>query len=416
MRIGKTYAPAAAPIFLHDILCGLIGLLKGDAAVTQFGNEIKRYFGVKHCYLISSGKAALTVILRAMHQINPQRNEVIIPAYTCYSVPAAIKKAGLKVKLCDVDPNNLDFNYEQLSELFDKNQNKSPITNLSQSIQSQLLAILPTHLFGCPADINKQRKTIKDQSIFVVEDAAQAMGLDFGDMKLGSIGDVGFFSLGRGKAISTIEGGVIITDRDDLAEKIEHVIEGIERYSLNQIIKLFFYGMFITVFQHPFLFWLPKGLPFLKIGETIYETDFPIRKMSAFQAGISRNWQKRLKQNMLVREQNVKDYISKLGRISGIMIPFLSDKIKLPLIRLPIRVKDLSWRGRILKESDSKGLGMMPSYPEAVCNIPEIQNEFDSSQFSGAIKLSRELVTLPTHFFIGKKERERVLSVLSKMI
>src|SRR6056297_3542573 len=122
MRIGRTLPPAASPIGWHSLVCGLAGLLSGGAAKERFRDELRGYFAVRHCVMVSSGKAALTLILKSLHQLYPDRDEVLIPAYTCYSVPSAIVRAGLKVRLCDLAPDKLDFNHEQLRPLLDNSK------------------------------------------------------------------------------------------------------------------------------------------------------------------------------------------------------------------------------------------------------------------------------------------------------
>ena len=155
-------------------------------------------------FFVSSGKAALTLILNALKTLN-QRQEALIPAYTCFSVPSAIVKAGLKVSLCDIDSQTFDFDYKLLEKAINKNT----------------LCVIPNHLFGIPADMDKINSICKDKDIFVIEDAAQAMGGSYKGSKLGTIGDVGFFSLGRGKNITCGSGGIIVTNSDTIAHAIE---------------------------------------------------------------------------------------------------------------------------------------------------------------------------------------------------
>jgi len=112
MKIQRTIPPAAAPVDLMSILHGIAGFFMGKRYIKKVESEIKSYFGVNHVFLVSSGKAGLALILQALKSLHPERNEVLIPAYTCFSVPSAIIKAGLKVSLCDIDPSTLDFDYE----------------------------------------------------------------------------------------------------------------------------------------------------------------------------------------------------------------------------------------------------------------------------------------------------------------
>lgn len=116
VRIGRTLPPAVAPIGMANIASGILAMFQGESATLSFTNQLKTYFNVKHCFLLSSGKASLTLILQALKELHPDKDEVLIPAFTCYSVPAAIVRAGLKVRICDVEPESLDFDYRELAE------------------------------------------------------------------------------------------------------------------------------------------------------------------------------------------------------------------------------------------------------------------------------------------------------------
>ena len=89
MKIGRTIPPAAAPIRLKDVWYGLRGLVSPDGALKAAEDTIREEFGVAHVFLVSSGTAALALTLEALKALSPRR-EVVIPAYTCFSVPAAV--------------------------------------------------------------------------------------------------------------------------------------------------------------------------------------------------------------------------------------------------------------------------------------------------------------------------------------
>ena len=192
MRIGRTLPPAAAPIPLYDILRAVPFGFTLPSHHNHLEKELIEEFGQKYCFLVSSGKAALTLILTALKDLYPQRTEVLIPAFTCYSVPAAIKKAGLRVKLCDMAPSSLDFDKDHLQKIISADRQ-----------EKKLLCVLVTHLFGCPADYSGIQKIV-GSDIPIIEDAAQAMGEKLNGKKLGTLADAGFFSLGRGKVLSTM--------------------------------------------------------------------------------------------------------------------------------------------------------------------------------------------------------------------
>ena len=112
MRIGRTLPPAAAPLTLRDLISGVRALMIGPVELEKRRQELRAYFGTNHCFLVSSGKAALTLILQALKDVHPDRDQVLIPAFACYSIPSAIARAGLTIQLCDIDPATLDFDYD----------------------------------------------------------------------------------------------------------------------------------------------------------------------------------------------------------------------------------------------------------------------------------------------------------------
>ncbi|MFW8600775.1 DegT/DnrJ/EryC1/StrS family aminotransferase [Desulfobacterota bacterium M19] len=394
IHIRRTLPPAAAPIPLSDVLRAFPSCVRHKDNNFRFEKEIKQQFGQPYCFLLSSGKAALTLILTALHHLYPDRNEVLIPAFTCYSVPAAIKKTGLQVKLCDTGIKSLDFDKKQLKRIIQTDKKGKKI-----------LCVLVTHLFGCPADFTALKQII-GQDIPIVEDAAQAMGGEINGRKIGTLGDVGFFSLGRGKALSTMEGGAIISKRLDLNAELNHLTKDLKTYTFSNRIKLTIKAAITTLFQHPVLFWLPKSLPFLRLGETLYEDNFPLRIISPVQRRLAENWQKRLRRHQEAREKNILFWKKHLPAAMSIIDP---DHQSCSLIRLPVLARSPAERNKICAGSERCGLGVMTTYPAPINEIPEIAAEFSGQQFPNAKNLSERLMTLPVHEYVTKKDRLKIL-------
>ena len=412
IRIGRTLPPAAAPIYLRDIVNGLRGLLNGKRETERFRSELKDYFCVKHCFFVSSGKAALTIILKALHELHPERDEVLIPAFICYSVPSAITRAGLKVKLCDVNPDTLDFNYEELKNILFQD------SHIASSIQypvsrHRLLAIIPAHLFGLPADVNRVRGLFRDKKITIIEDAAQALGAKWNGKKLGALGDVGFFSLGRGKALSTVEGGIILTDRDDIADSINSCLSDVADYNASELIQLILKAIVLILFQHPDLFWFPKAIPFLRVGDTFYDPQFKIRKMSALQAGLAKYWKNKLEKLQNNRKENSRLW-SSLANVNCLH-QYCSKNGNIPdILRFPVRITGHDMLENILKESDNKGHGIMFTYPDSINGIDELREVFKGQTYPVAEKLPQQLLTLPIHPYVSQKDINNISKLLTK--
>jgi dTDP-4-amino-4,6-dideoxygalactose transaminase len=405
MRIGRTLPPTAAPIYFKDIFSGLKGLIRGPKEINRFESELKAHYNVKHCFFLSSGKAALTIILKALHELTPERNEVLIPAYTCYSVPSAILKAGLKVKLCDINPGTLDFDFDQLKKILSQ-----PSANNSNN---SILAVIPTHLFGLPADVNQIRKINTDDKVTIIEDAAQAMGGTLKEKKIGTLGDAGFFSLGRGKAFSTIEGGIIITNNNSFANNITKQMKSLPAYNMLEIIKLVIYSITLTIFMRPALFWFPKSLPFLKLGQTIFEIEFPLKKMSSFQAGLAKNWQARLKNIISIRQQKVNAFTASFQKNDNLTSSMIYQNGNHPLLKFPLKIYDSQIFDKILSKSEKQGLGIMRTYPDSINNIKELQNYFKNKTYPKATMISKHLLTLPVHHFLSLSDSLQIKKLIN---
>ena len=354
---------------------------------------MKEYFGTKHVFLVSSGKAALFLILSGLKKLTGKK-KVILPAYTCFSVPSSVRMAGLEIVLCDLRPETLDYDFTQLKKLVD----------------DDTLCILSTHLFGIPSDVVSIRRLAEKKGIFIVEDAAQAMGGVFKERKLGTLGDVAFFSLGRGKNITCGSGGVIITSTEHIAEVLRKDLANLEKVSMLEYAKEIVEVVFQAIFIRPDLYWFPKNLPFLKIGETHYYRSFPAKHFTGFQAGLLRGWREKLEAMNRCRSSNAEYYIENL-RLSGRM-PIYENGLHYN--RFPVYVVDKTSK----KELCAKGnlFGISPMYPSPVHSIEEIKDDFNNVHFGSAEIIADTLVTLPTHVLLNEKDRRMICEMVGKYI
>jgi len=359
-------------------------------AEEKLEREIKEYFGAGHVFLVSSGKAALFLILSALNRLT-RKKKVVIPAYTCFSVPSAILLAGLEIVPCDIRPETLDFDFSQLTHLLD----------------DDTLCVIPTHLFGIPADVSKVRDACEKRNIFIVEDAAQAMGVVGNRGKLGTSGDIGFFSLGRGKNITCGSGGIIITSEGAIAESLQKDHSEIYDVPTMEYVKNIVETVLLTVFLRPDFYWFPKSLPFLKIGETRFFPSFPVRKFTGFQAGLLHDWRQKLERFQRGRSGTADFYIDNLDLSNA--LPIYANG--LPYNRFPVYLE-----GKVKKNyfcENGESLGISPMYPLPVHEIEQIRKKFENRTFQGAEDVSNTLVTLPTHVYLKDKDRVRILELIN---
>jgi len=392
VRFGRTLPPAVAPIGFVSIANGIAAMFTGAKSTGLFADQLKEYFKVKHCFLLSSGKASLLLILQAMKTMHPGRDEVLIPAFTCYSVPAAIVRAGLKVRICDIEPETLDFDYCELAE---------------QLSCPRLLCVIPTHLFGVTADVARVREMIGNRDVAIIEDAAQSMGAKSNGCMVGTLGDVGFFSLGRGKAFSTVTGGIILTNSDEIGSLLDKQYNAVTNCSLAEQLILVMYAVALTVLTRPWLFWIPKSLPFLGLGETNFDPGFLIKKMSAFQAGLADEWQDRLMQLRSIRQRNA-DHLLKAGAKVAVGAKLLASG----LIRFPIIVANGMEKQAVLCGSNRSGLGGADAYPGTVDGIAALRGCIVGGTSAKARSVVERLVTFPVHRDVTQKDMHKIAALL----
>lgn len=174
----------------------------GGHKVRTLEEEFKKYFKVKHAMAINSATAGLHAALAAIN-IGPG-DEVIVPPYTMSASASAILMHNAIPVFVDIQ-----------EDIFTLDP-----TKIKGAITPRTRAILVVHLFGHPADMKLIMKIAKKYKLKVIEDCAQAPGATYNEKYVGTIGDLGIFSLNQHKTITTGEGGVVITNDDELALRV----------------------------------------------------------------------------------------------------------------------------------------------------------------------------------------------------
>ena len=393
MMPQRTLSPTAAPISFWDLIGAASSLWGGVKHRGRLIQELKAKFSAREVFLVSSGKAALTVILKAL-AASSGRRRVIVPAYTCFSVPSAIVRAGLEVVLCDVEPETLDFNFAELEDL----------------INEEVLCVVPTHLFGRPADVDRVKRLCEGKGIVVVEDAAQAMGGQSGGRLLGTLGDVAFFSLGRGKNLTCGTGGIILARSLSVAEKITTEYATLTEAPRGEVVRNWLEMVMMKFFIHPLLYWLPAGLPFLRLGETTFDTDFPMYRMDEVRAHQLQGWDRRLALANRKRAARAGWLIDGLDLHRRGIKPITGKEAI--YLRLPVMVRDREMKEAVCRQSREVGAGLSPNYPATIQEIPELAVRLAGRKCAGAQEVVDRLVTLPTHQFVTEGDRLKIGRIL----
>ena len=384
MKIGRTVAPVAAPLSWPDLWHGLVGATRPAATVSAREEEFKRELDVKSVFFVSSGCGALALALNALKTLSP-RTHVVVPAYTCFSVPAAVFAAGLRPVLCDIDPETFDFDHRLLS----------------RTVDSNTLCVIAHHLFGIPSNIARVRTIAERHGAFVIEDAAQALGIRSNDRFLGTEGDAGIFSFGRGKNVTCGSGGAVVSNSPGVGEALAAAYREIPTSGAVERLLDFLKPLLMAVFIRPRLYWIPAALPFLKLGRTIFPTSITIKRLSGVKAGLLENWRERVRAANALRSQSAAYYCRELPRR-------LHGREPHPYLRLPMLLEHASEKQSLFAASDVNSLGLSPAYPAPLDHIPAVKAAVNGSEFPNASRVAAKLVTLPTHQWLTDEDKQAV--------
>lgn len=370
------------------------GLFSREQKVLNFEEEFARYIGVKHAVSFSSLRTGFFWTLKSVG-FN-KGDEIIIPAYGFYAVPAIVVLAKLKPVFVDVNPKNYTIDSEKIEK----------------AITQRTKAIVVAHLNGYPADMNKIKRVAKKHQLRVIEDCAHACGSEFDGKKLGSF-DIGCFSFGPGKNLSTMGGGMITVDDSALAERLKQLrVSPIkEGFILKLKILLKAIAMRLLTLPSVFLF---TTYPLFLIAQLV-NLNFLLRRLeekieipqkppsplplSPLQARLGVEQLKRLEKRNQIRIRNASFYNQRLDKLRQVQILPAVKKGKNIYLHYPLKMDNVS---QFIRKMALKKIDIQKDYC-SVCSELEIFKEF-KTDCPVAKSLKGKIVYLPNHPSIGKSE------------
>ncbi len=360
------HTPAETRLPLGSILYSLVH------GSDDFEADIKAFLHVDQCILACSGRALLALLLESLaRQCKGQRTEVLIPGYTCYSVAASVVRASLSIRVYDLDPHTL------LPDL----------DSVKKSLSGNTLAIVGQHLFGIPCPMGELLTMARRAGAVLIDDAAQGLGGSVEGKPLGTLGDYGIFSFGRGKPLPLGGGGALVgKDVVSLSSRIAgHGGKGVSGLIQTTAAR---------ILSHKYLYGIMETLP-VGLGKTEFNPGFGITAMPEMLKRLGRKTfrmlgpfnQQRLERASLYAHsldpkrvvQTVRGSVPVYNRF-----PFLAGPGPLP--------------HKITR------LGIRRMYPHAIAGEPSIRPFLaeGNGPTPGAEELARDLVTLPTHVGISR--------------
>ncbi len=198
---GRTFGNDEAALVAMVLQRGTLNSTRGTM-VTTFEKRFASWVGSQHAIACASGSAAVHCAIAAL-QLRPGDEVVTTPITDMGALTPILYEGGVPV-FADVDPVTLNVTADTV---------RAQLTDRTR-------AIVVTHLFGNPCDLDGLQALANERGLVLIEDAAQAFGATWRGRKVGTVGRIGTFSLQQGKHITTGEGGIVVTDDADVARRV----------------------------------------------------------------------------------------------------------------------------------------------------------------------------------------------------
>lgn len=339
------------------------GKIAQGPVVAEFEKKFADFCGVKYAIAVNSGTAALHCALYACGV--GKGDEVVTTPFTFVATANSALMQNAKLVFVDIDP--LDFNIDA--------------GRVPEKITDRTKAILPVDLYGQIYNVGEVIKIAKERGLKVVEDACQSHGAEYKDARAGTFGDVGCFSLYATKNMTTGEGGMVVTNDEDIAEKVK-------------------------MFRH-------HGQS-EKTRYEYYDLGFNYR-MTDIAAAIGIEQLKKLDDFNSVRQRNATLLSKGLIGIKGIETPVIKQGFKHVFHQYTIKVTDQfkMSRNELSKYLTEKGIGNAVFYPKPLHLHPHfLRMGYKEGDFPIAEEISKRVLSLPVNPSVSEKDIEYIVSVV----
>ena len=379
---GIPVSPKKIPLYLPTIEADDVAAVSKAVASTfvsgdgpecrKFEKELSEYLGVKHSFFTTSCTAALD--LAFMIKNFPAGSEVIVPNFTFTSTALAPILNNLKVVLVDVDPitGNIDVN------------------KIEKNLTEKTVAIVPVDYAGYPADMDTINEIARKHRLYVVQDSAQSIGSKYKGKKTGNFADVTCFSFHGTKNLICGEGGAIVTDDDDLAEKIKIMREkGTDKH-----------GYLSDPLKKGYFEYVDKGNSYVQ---------------SNILGALARSQLQKLDRLNLRRTEIARKYLDNLQDIPNVTLRTARDGYEANWHLFYILVKP-DEKSFILEALDKEGIGLnihysplhINSYYNRIC-------QFDRNQLKGSISFFNRLIRIPMYPSLLDDDVDKVIYAIKKV-
>jgi len=378
-----------------------------DKIIEEYQRKFARFLGAERAFAFWKGRVALYALLRALDV--GAGDEVILPGYTCVMNVNPIKYAGARPVYVDIEPDTFNINVNLLEE---------KITNKTKVIIAQ-------HTYGYPCEMDTIMKIAQSRGICVIEDCCLALGSKYNGRMVGTFGRAGYFSSQWNKPYTTGLGGMVITNDQALAKRIESLAanemcppSGREVFMLQMqlmIYRLFIYPRTTALAQSLFRYLTKKGAVVGSSSTSEFEpvkADNFFKSISVVQARSGIRQLDKIEKNIAHRRKMAQLYDELLAANSFRPSKDTRDWTEPVLVRYPVRITE---KDKALTQAVKAGveLGSWFECPLHPIETPLASYDYELGMCPEAEKAARETVNLPLHPRASKKTVQRSVDFIT---
>ncbi|MEK7658569.1 MAG: DegT/DnrJ/EryC1/StrS family aminotransferase [Patescibacteria group bacterium] len=395
-------------------------LWKKGKAIKELENEFKKYLGLKYAFSFNSGRSSLFAILKALDL--PKDSGILLQAFTCNAAPNPVLWADLEPIYVDCNKRDFNIDIEDLKKKISANYNAK--------------AVIVQHTFGQPVNMDEVMFIVRQNDLILIEDCAHSLGAEwkpasaqgFGvAKKVGTFGKAAFFSFSRDKVISSVYGGMAVTNDDKIAESLRQAQGEFGTPNSFWIFQQILHSILLNFIILPVYNFFDLGKMFLVLSQILHilskavswqekrglKPDYFPKSLSNALAIMAWNQFKKIDKFYLHREKLFEYYAENLKNTSFIL-PVNDAQSKPSYLRFTVKHEKAH---EIIYEAWHKQnilLGDWYTTPIAPFDTNLNEMKYINGSCKNAEELAKTTLNLPTHINISKKDAERIINFLEK--
>ena len=350
-------------------------LLTDGPILREFENKFAKFTNTKYAIAVSNATSALFLTLKSLGI--GKGDEIIVPDLTFVATANAVLQTGATPVLVDVEKNSMNISTR----------------SIIKCINSRTRVIIPVHFAGRICEIKNIKRIANKNNLFVIEDCAHAIGAKLNKKHVGNFGDAGCFSFYPTKNITTIEGGMIITNSKKIADYVTRARN---------------HGLTKTLSQR-----YSKGKPW---DYDMLELGYNFR-LDEIRSALGLSQLKRIKKLNMLRRKKYEYYNKKLKNINWVITPKSSSKEDhvFHLYIMRIEKNDKISRNKLFEKLLEFGIKTSVHY-KPLHRFSTLKKYSKNNELINSNKLYDEMISLPFYPNMSKKDQDYIIMSITKIM